>query len=143
MNVFQFFITWLTCKRTNNAKDATHHVKLGKERQGSSKRNYYIISLRVISKANIIIIFRTYFGRIYITKRQNLTGFLAIFSCKSATFFCKWLDEQFKKEKNILLLLAHTLSAVNYSHFTLRLVRNKKRVSAYSYLNSLLELPKK
>ena len=40
MNIFQFFIT---CKRTNNANNATQCVKLGKNRQESSKRNYYII----------------------------------------------------------------------------------------------------
>ena len=51
MNVFQFFII---CKRTNNANNATHYVKLGKKRQESSKRNYYIISPRVIIKAIII-----------------------------------------------------------------------------------------
>ena len=52
MNVFQFFII---CKRTNNANNATHYVKLGKKRQERSKRNYYIISPRVIIKAIIII----------------------------------------------------------------------------------------
>ena len=52
MNVFQFFII---CKRTNNANNATHNVKLGKKRRESSKRNYYIISPRVIIKAIIII----------------------------------------------------------------------------------------
>jgi len=53
MNVFQFFIT---CKRTDNANNATHYVKLGKKRRESSKRNYYIIPPRVIIKAIIIII---------------------------------------------------------------------------------------
>jgi len=43
-------------KRTNNANNATHHVKLGKERQKSSKRNHYIISPRVIIKAIIIML---------------------------------------------------------------------------------------
>ena len=52
MNVFQFFII---CKRTNNANNATHYVKLGKKRRKSSKRNYCIISPRVIIKAIIII----------------------------------------------------------------------------------------
>jgi len=52
MNVFQFFII---CKRTNNANNATHYVKLGKKRRESSKRNYYIISPGVIIKAIIII----------------------------------------------------------------------------------------
>ena len=53
MNVFQFFII---CKRTNNANNATHYVKLGKKTRESSKRNYYIISPRVIIKAIIIIV---------------------------------------------------------------------------------------
>ena len=52
MNVFQFFII---CKRTNNANNATHYVKLGKKRRESSKRNYYMLSPRVIIKAIIII----------------------------------------------------------------------------------------
>ena len=52
MSVFQFFIIY---KRTNNANNATHYVKLGKKRRESSKRNYYIISPRVIIKAIIII----------------------------------------------------------------------------------------
>ena len=52
MNVFQFFII---CKKTNNANKATHYVKLGTKRQESSKRNYYIISPGVITKAIIII----------------------------------------------------------------------------------------
>jgi len=52
MNGFQFFII---CKRTNNASNATHYVKLGKKRRKSSKRNYYIISPRVITKPIIII----------------------------------------------------------------------------------------
>ena len=52
MNVFQFFII---CKRTNNANNDTHHVKLDKKRRESSKRNYYIISPRVIIKAIIIM----------------------------------------------------------------------------------------
>ena len=51
MNVFQFFII---CERTNNANNATFYVKLGKKRRESSKRNYYIISPRVIIKAIII-----------------------------------------------------------------------------------------
>ena len=54
MNVFQFFII-CTGKRTNDANNATHYVKLGKKRRESSKRNYYIISPRVIIKAIIII----------------------------------------------------------------------------------------
>jgi len=49
VNVFQFFIT---CKRINNA---THYVKLGNKSRESSKRDYYIISPRVIIKALIII----------------------------------------------------------------------------------------
>jgi len=49
--MFQFFIT---CKRINNANNATHYVKQGKKRRQSSKRNYYLISPRVIIKAIII-----------------------------------------------------------------------------------------
>jgi len=56
MNVFQFFIT---CKRTNNANNAIHYVKLDKKRRESSKCNYNIISPRVIIKA-IIIKVKTY-----------------------------------------------------------------------------------
>ena len=56
MNVFQFFII---CKRTNNANNATHYMKLGKKRRERSKRNYYIISPRVIIKAVIIIRIRS------------------------------------------------------------------------------------
>jgi len=52
MDIFQFFII---CKRTNNVNNATHYVKLGKKRWESSKRNYYIISPRVILKAMVII----------------------------------------------------------------------------------------
>jgi len=51
MTVFQVFIT---CERTNNANNATHHVKRGKKRRKSSKRNYYIISPTVIIKAIIV-----------------------------------------------------------------------------------------
>ena len=49
MNSFHYSFT---CKRTNNANNATHYVKLGKKRQERSKRNYYIISPRVITKAS-------------------------------------------------------------------------------------------
>ena len=52
MNVFQFFMIF---KRTNNANNGTHHVKLGKKRRESSKRNYYIVSPRVTVKAIIIM----------------------------------------------------------------------------------------
>ena len=52
MDVFHFFIT---CKRTNNANKVTHYVKLGKKGRESSKRDYYIISPRVIINAIIII----------------------------------------------------------------------------------------
>jgi len=51
MNVCQFFIT---CKRTNNANNTTHCVKLGKKRRKSSKRNYYIFSSSVTTKAIIV-----------------------------------------------------------------------------------------
>ena len=49
---FQFFIT---CKRTNNANNATYYVEMGTKRRKSSKRNYFIVSPRVIIKAFIII----------------------------------------------------------------------------------------
>jgi len=52
MNVAQFFII---CKRTDNANNATHHMKLCKKGRESSKRKYYIISPRVIIIAIIII----------------------------------------------------------------------------------------
>jgi len=35
---FHFFST---CKRTNNANNTTHYVKLGKNRRESSQRNYF------------------------------------------------------------------------------------------------------
>ena len=50
-----FFHFSSPAKRTNNANNATHYVKLGKKRRESSKRNYYIISPEVIIKAIIII----------------------------------------------------------------------------------------
>jgi len=52
MHVFQFFIT---CRRTNNANDATHYVKIHKSRRKRSKRNYFIIVPRVMMKAIIIM----------------------------------------------------------------------------------------
>jgi len=54
MNVFHFFIT---CRRTNNANNTTHYLKLVKKRRESSKRKNYrdIISPRVMIKAIIII----------------------------------------------------------------------------------------
>jgi len=56
LNQHEYFQFFITCKRTNNPNNATHHVKLGKKRRESSKRNYYIISPRVIIEAIIIII---------------------------------------------------------------------------------------
>jgi len=53
MNIFNFSESSLA-KKTNNANNATHYVKLGKKRRESSKRNYYTISPRVIIKAIII-----------------------------------------------------------------------------------------
>ena len=44
----------LQIKRTNNTNHATRHVKLGKKTRESSKRNYYIISPRVIIKTIVI-----------------------------------------------------------------------------------------
>jgi len=52
INIFQFFIT---CKRTSKANNATYYVQLSNKRRESSKRNYYIMSPRVIIKAMIII----------------------------------------------------------------------------------------
>jgi len=60
MNVFQFFIT---CKRTDNANNATQYVKLVKNGQESFKRNYYIISPRVIIKAIIITMAKKFLHR--------------------------------------------------------------------------------
>ena len=81
MNVFQFFII---CKRTNNANNASHYVKLGKKRQESSKRNCYIISSRVIIKAIIITlcqikpleiqIAQHHFNSKTVYKKQRTTG---------------------------------------------------------------------
>ena len=48
-------------QKLNNAKNATHYVKLGKKRRENSKRNYYIICPRVIIKAIIIIFLALYF----------------------------------------------------------------------------------
>jgi len=41
-------------KEKNNANNATHYVKLDKKSWENFKRNYYIISARVIIKAIII-----------------------------------------------------------------------------------------
>jgi len=40
--------------KQHNANNAIHYVKLGKKRRESSKRNYYIVSPRVIIKAIIV-----------------------------------------------------------------------------------------
>jgi len=48
----------MTCRRTNNANNATHYVKLGKKRREISKLNYYIISPRIMMIAIIIIRFK-------------------------------------------------------------------------------------
>ena len=53
-STWMFFQFCIICKRTNNANNATHYVKLGKKRRESSKRNYDIISPRVTIKAIII-----------------------------------------------------------------------------------------
>jgi len=49
---FQFFIT---CKRTNYAKNDTHYANLRKKRQESSKRNYCMISLKVVMNAIVLM----------------------------------------------------------------------------------------
>jgi len=51
MNILSFSSP---AKKTNNANNATHYVKLGKKRRESSKRKYYIISLSLIITAIII-----------------------------------------------------------------------------------------
>ena len=53
MNVFSFSSP---AKRTNNANNGNHYVKLFKKRRESSKRNNYIISFGAITKAIIIIL---------------------------------------------------------------------------------------
>ena len=67
MNVFQFF-TGITCKRTNNANNVTHYVKLGNKRRESSKRNHFIVSSRVIIKAIIIILSTGACAGMYVVK---------------------------------------------------------------------------
>jgi len=49
-------------KRTNNANNATHYVRIGKETRESSKRNYHIISPgpRVMIAAIIIVTARRF-----------------------------------------------------------------------------------
>jgi len=67
---FQFFIT---CKRTNNAHNASHYVKLGKKRREISKRKYYIISPRVIIKA-IIIIQHSQISKKILNRNRTMAG---------------------------------------------------------------------
>ena len=56
------FSVFITCEKTNNTNNATRCVKLGQKRRESSKRNYYIISLRVIIKAIIVITWYVYYN---------------------------------------------------------------------------------
>jgi len=63
MNVFLFFIT---CKRTNNANNATYYVKLVKKRRKSSKPNYYIISMMRLRKGIVG------WGRVIIKEKGNV-----------------------------------------------------------------------
>ena len=79
---FQFFII---CKRTNNANNATHYVKLGKKRRKSSKRNYYIISPRVIIKA--IIIIPLSLSLCPLPPSKSLYTFHISLSCSLSSFF--------------------------------------------------------
>jgi len=74
MNVFQFSIT---CKRTNNTNNVTHPVKLGKKRRECSKRNYCIISPKVIIKA-IIIMNNRFGGRAEASSHRQHTCRLAL-----------------------------------------------------------------
>ena len=53
-STWMFFQFSITCKRTNNANNATHYVMICKQRRESSKCKYYIISPRVTIKAIII-----------------------------------------------------------------------------------------
>jgi len=46
---------FITCRRTNNTNNATHNWKLGKKKRKSPKRNYCIISPKVVIKAILII----------------------------------------------------------------------------------------
>jgi len=75
MKVFLFFIT---CRRTNDANNATRYVKLGKERWESPKRHHYIMSPRVttVTKAINIMINeqKQDFPRIH--SHRNLNSFL-------------------------------------------------------------------
>jgi len=71
MNDFQFLIT---CKRTNNANNAIHYVKLGKQRRESSKHNYYTISSRLTIKAISITKLPNAVGSELLLKRREPAG---------------------------------------------------------------------
>jgi len=55
MNIFSFSSPAKRTNNANNANNATDYVKLGKKRRESFKRNYYIISARMIVKAILIL----------------------------------------------------------------------------------------
>jgi len=75
-------------------KNATHYVKLGKKRRESSKRNYYIISPRVIIKAIIIIQNST---RVKISPKKLLKFFRYVeFFCFSCFPFLPSFQETWK-----------------------------------------------
>jgi len=58
-------------KRWNNAKNATQYVKLDKTRREGFKRNYYIMSPRVIIKAVIIIIYFAVYNMLHSSVRHE------------------------------------------------------------------------
>jgi len=84
-------LRWLshvsTCKRTNNANNATHHVNLGKKRQESSTRNNCMIWLRVTIKEIIIIVLNSAWDRDVLPRNcHGCRGFSAFLSC-----FLSWV----------------------------------------------------
>jgi len=99
MNVFQFFII---CKRTKNANNATHYVKLGKKRRESSKRNYYIMSPGVIIKAIIIMSVSCTFP----AKRLKNRG---IYVCKDVGYEGCWSIAPKKSKTSVLAEGQHLL----------------------------------
>jgi len=93
MKVFQFSII---CKRTNNANNATHYVELGKKRRESSKRNYYILSQRVIIKASILIR-----RALNITSSGFLRAYFPFFN-EPYLLLCRWFCYYCKPGKKLI-----------------------------------------
>jgi len=73
-----------------NANNATHNLKLGKKRRESSKRNYYIISARVIIKA--IIIMNIHCTTFTFSNASSFWNVLALFSKTTHTNYTKFLN---------------------------------------------------